>query len=407
MGAHHVPNALFAGILGIPPPGVAIGAGANLGGLPQLTPLQLQHLQTILNPQALHNLPPNAEAQIPGAAPAAAAQHVQQTTSPAEDGWALEPPSFQQQQLAVDAILQSTDSSHSQQADAGSSAANGLVSEPNPLQLSSALDFLSQTNCIQALTIRLPTAEILDERTMSVLTSLPLLRKLDIAGKLTFAQLWSPLKSLPSLEDLTVSGLSTGEEVDLESYKEDCQATTLHLHSLAVHRSELDADLLHGILQSCGDSMTSLKLSRFVTNSRLRFKAVIQMIGPSLRSLAIHRLVFMGPVPLAAEAHLLHILDDLPTYCPMLEELQVAAERIVSPVNFFSTVLPSLFLTQLDLDYYYPMVSEAQIMALIQNLPAGRTETISFGSKMSHLNTPKVQRACQEIGIVVLGAGDM
>lgn len=316
-----------------------------------------------------------------------------------EDGWALELPSLQAQQLALEAILNGTSQETTLNEELESPSA-----VPVPLSLASALDFLAQTSCISALTIRIPTAELVDERTMSILSDLRLLRKLDIAGKLDFRQLWQLLKNLPCLEDLTISGLATGEEVDIPSYDDDFNSTKLQLHSLSIYRSELDTDLLHGILQSCGKNIINIKLSRFVTRSRLKFKAILQMVGPSLRSLAIHRLVFRGLQPLSTQPHLLYILDDLPSFCPMLEELQVAAERIVSPANFFATVLPSLFLTQLELDYYYPMVTEEQIMELIHSLPAGRTETLSFGSKMNHLLTPKVQRACQEIGIVVLGA---
>lgn len=315
------------------------------------------------------------------------------------DGWALELPSLQAQQLALQAVLDGTFQVSPQK-----SVPEASMAASEPLTLTSALDFLSQTNCIYVLTIRLPTSKLIDARTMSILSNLSSLRKLDIAGKLDFKRLWQLLKSLHCLEDLTVSGLSTGEHVDIASYHDDFGSTKLQLHSLSFYRSELDTEFLHGILQSCGQNIVNIKLSRFVTRSRLRFKSMLQVVGPSLRSLAIHRLVFRGPPPLATEQQLLHILDDLPTFCPMLEELQVAAERIVSPANFFATVLPSLFLTQLELDYYYPMVTEEQIMELIQNLPAGRTETLSFGSKMNHLLTPKVQRACQEIGIVVLGA---
>ncbi|KAK9895541.1 hypothetical protein P389DRAFT_197597 [Cystobasidium minutum MCA 4210] len=277
-----------------------------------------------------------------------------------------------------------------------------------PLTLSSALDILAQTNSIQALTVRLPTKDLLDDRTMSTLGSLRHLRKLDIAGKLTFKQLWQLLKSLPCLEDLTVSGLSSGPDADAsELLEKEFEDTSLNLHSVTMYYSELEGELLHSLLQACGSKVTSLKLSRFVTSSRAMFKRILQMIGPSLRQLALQRLVFRGAAPAAADQHLLHILDDLPTYSPMLEELQVAAERIVSPRNFFRTVLPSLFLAQLELDYYHPIINEDHVMDLLANLPKGRMETLSFGSKLKHLQTPKIQRACQDIGIVVLGAGDM
>lgn len=347
----------------------------------------------------------------PSALPVMPALSAAAATAAPSDEWALELPTFTHQGNMFNTVLQGQGPQiphrsieELQECKDEDSDAEEQV---KPLLLSSALDILSQTNCIQALTIRLPTADLLDERTLLTLCSLRLLRKLDIAGKLDFMQLWRLLKNLLCLEDLTVSGVSSGTLANADILQEQFESTNLHLHSLSMYRTELDTELLHGILHSCGTNITRLKLSRFVTSSRLRFKRILQMIGPSLRQLALERLVFRGALPTAAEAHLVHLLDDLPTYSPMLEELQIAAERIISPINFFSTVLPSLFLTQLELDFYCPMITEEQIMELIANLPKGRMEVLSFGSKLKHLSTPKIQRACQEIGIVVLGAGDM
>lgn len=332
-------------------------------------------------------------------------------TATPSDEWALELPVLTHQGNVFNTVLQGPAAQIPQQFieeyHECKDQDNDAEKQVKPLLLSSALDILSQTNCIQALTIRLPTADLLDDRTLSTLCSLRLLRKLDIAGKLDFMQLWRLLQNLPCLEDLTVSGVSSGTLENADILQEQFESTNLHLHSLSMYRTELDTELLHGMLHSCGTNITSLKLSRFITSSRLRFKRTLQMIGPSLRQLALERLVFRGALPTAAEAHLVHLLDDLPTYSPMLEELQIAAERIISPINFFSTVLPSLFLTQLELDFYCPMITEEQIMELIANLPKGRMEVLSFGSKLKHLSTPKIQRACQEIGIVVLGAGNM
>lgn len=401
--------------LALPPPPIVIGqhlhnlivngigTGPGLAAIAQMTPVQLHHFHHLQN---LHNMLNDAAEQdgddqpgpqhvFPGhAAPA-------QPTS--EDAWALELPPVPDTEGAGPARRAS------RRPRSRSTSVAVADTALHVMTLESALDVLSQTKCIQALTIRLPTANPLSPRTMTTFPSLTLLRKLDLAGRLDFGQLWHLLKDLPCLDDLAISGLSsgTGEDVDITLYQEDFQSTTLHLHSLSFYRSELDTELLHGLLQCCGKNITSLKMSRFVTTSRFQFKGILQMIGSSLRQLALHRLVFRGPTPTLGEAHLFYILDDLPTYCPMLEELQVAAERIVSPMNFLSTVLPSLFLTQLELDYYYPMVTEDQVLELINHLPAGRTETLSFGSKMNHLFTPKIQRACQEIGIVVLGAGEV
>lgn len=289
----------------------------------------------------------------------------------------------------------------------GPSSLTEVIRQPGtrPLLLNSALNILSQTKGIQTLTIRLQTKTFLDDQTMTTLCNLKSLKKLDIAGKLSFTQLWQLLRSLPGLETLAVSGLSSGTEEEVITFTEDVfNSVSLSLRSISFYRSELNTDLLYGLLETCGNNIGSLKLSRFVTSSRPTFRSILRLIGSSLRQLALQRVVFTSPAPPAMQPQLLQLLDELPTHCPMLEELQVAAERITSPQHFLDTTLPSLFLTQLELDFYYPLVTEEQILSLIASLPAGRMETMSFGPKMAHLGTSKVQRACQEIGIVLLSA---
>jgi hypothetical protein len=362
---------------------------------------QAQQLQAAL-PPAPH-LPPQQHPQqqlaLPPPPPAAVA-----TGDPVEPEPA--PVNLHHvEQAEVSNVLHGTSPLHrSYEEDEEESAEQDISPPKTPLELSSALAVLTQTVCIQSLTIHLPANTPLDEETLDALSNLRLLRRLVLAGKLNFGQLWHLLTNLPCLEELFITGLSDGEDVDLDEYTDQFENTTLHLRSLSFYRTEMRPELFQGLSSCSKDTLTSLRLSRFVIAGRLSFKNTLRLIGGNLRRLAIHRLLFRGLPPTAQETHLVNLLDDLPTYCPMLEELQVAAERIVSPVRFLSVIIPSLFLTTLELDYSYPLVSESQILELVTKLPAGRLETISFGPKMSHLSTGDVRRAFQEIGVVVLAA---
>lgn len=277
------------------------------------------------------------------------------------------------------------------------------VSDPNNprLQWSTALELLRITTCLQSLTIHLSRSTTLCEDSMSALTQLPLLRKLDLTASINLRQLWLILEASPLLQDVEVSGMK-GIPVGVKPLSRKRQESVFHLVNLSISSSEIGDKSLIALCNSTQNTLRSLHLSRVKGLTRLAYRTALGKVGPTLRRLSLHKITFAA-LP-QADANLLNLLDNLPRLCPMLEELQVAADRVVSEDRFLKVVLPSLFLTQLELDYKLPVVTETCLLEMIQNLPAGRMEALSLGKNLTHLATQRVVRAASEIGIVVLGA---
>jgi hypothetical protein len=265
------------------------------------------------------------------------------------------------------------------------------------LTLESSLAVLRAVRCIHFLTFHLPKDTILQPDSLAVMGNLALLRKMSISCKLEFPQLWQLLQSMPLLSDLEVFGLVSGnsdmqDNLDLTS--------TFHLTSLSLTNSALENPCLHALLHSNRDTLSHLKLAGFSSISRGGLRKALQIVGPKLRRLALHRITFT-PSPLE-ELIMGGLLDNLPRLCPLLEELQIATDRVCSEDRFLQTVLPSLFLTTLELDFRLPVIQASHLITMIGNLPAGRMETLCLGQSLAHLATPQVLRACQEIDITVL-----
>jgi hypothetical protein len=75
---------------------------------------------------------------------------------------------------------------------------------------------------------------------------------------------------------------------------------------------------------------------------------------------------------------------------------------LCSSTAFLERTLPSLFLTHLELDFDEPFFTEAKLLEMVHNLPAGRMEVLSLGSSVPIPDSTKLQRACEEIGAVLL-----
>ena len=269
-----------------------------------------------------------------------------------------------------------------------------------PLTWDAALAVLQRTHCLQSLTIRLPKDSTLDEEAMAALVRLRLLQKLDISAKIHLTQLWLILETAPLLQGLDITGLVTLDNappispIQFESAK-------FHLSSISLSFCELVGDGLYQLVSGTQNTLHTLRLSNFSGSSRSTLRRALRNVGSNLRCLALQRVTFAVTIE---DANLANLIDDLPTVCPLLEELQVASDKICSEDRFLPIVLPSLFLTQLELDYKLPAVSEQQILDMITNLPHGRMETFCLGSNLAHLATTKITRACHEMGIVVLGS---
>lgn len=178
----------------------------------------------------------------------------------------------------------------------------------------------------------------------------------------------------------------------------------MHLTSITLSHCQLDNLELMELFSASGKEVRVLSLSHIKGMTRLGFKNALKTVGSDLRVLVLEKLTFTMAPAQDALPNLAHLLDDLPTDCPRLEELTIASTKICSEQNFLTTVIPALFLTQLALDYTTATVTAQTVLNMIAHLPAGRMETLSFGQEMSHLSTPEVYRACDEIGIVLLGS---
>merc|ERR1711939_235544 len=269
------------------------------------------------------------------------------------------------------------------------------------LQWSTALKVLQRTTCLQSLVINLSQCTTLSDDSMSALLRLPLLRKLDLTGSINFRQLWLILEASPLLQDVEICGMKANPPT-MRPLSSRRLESVFHLVNLSLTSCELSDKNLIALCGATQGTLRSLHLSRVKGLSRLGYRTVLDKVGPTLRRLTLHKVIFTA-LP-QADATLLNLLDDLPTLCPMLEELSVATDRVVSDERFLKVVLPSLFLTQLELNYKLPVVSEACLMDMIHNLPAGRMEALCLGKNLAHLGTQRVVRAASEIGIVVLGA---
>lgn len=273
--------------------------------------------------------------------------------------------------------------------------------EETNLKWTTALEVLRRTICLQSLTVTLPRSQRLCEESMAALTRLRLLRKLDITAAVTFAQLWDILEASPMLQEVEIVGMKPTPTDTVPIFAKRVEST-FHLTSLSIVSADLRDGQLLALCTATQATLRSLRISQTRGLTRQGYKAALGKVGGQLRRLSLQRVTFT-PFP-ATDATFIHLLDDLPRVCPMLEELQIATDKVVSEERFLKVVLPSLFLTQLELDYKLPLVSEACLMEMIRNLPAGRMETLCLGKNLAHLGTPRVLRASSEIGIVVLGA---
>ena len=331
---------------------------------------------------------------------------------------------------------------------------------PTPLSWITAQMILQRSPFIQTLTLKLPRLQKLDESEMLTLTQFKQLRKLDIAGHVTFQQLAvivaqnahlkdlevtfmkpeavptaapatatataAPGNAAPTTTTATATDGSTGNTalaasaavpaIDASSSTAvqpppvvpvpvpvQGSLGTMHLTALSLAYCQMDNAELAEILRASKDTLRNLSISNLKGITRFGFKAALKAVGKDLRVLALQKLTFTAVATQDPLLPLAHLLDDLPTVCPRLEELTVASAKICSEQHFLTAVVPGLFLTQLELDYTAPTIGTSTIMEMITHLPAGRMETLCFGPEMSHLSTPEVQRACQEIGIVLLG----
>ena len=291
---------------------------------------------------------------------------------------------------------------------------------PAPLSWITAQMILQRSPFLHALTVKLPRMQTLDESAMTTLTQLKQLRKLDIGGQITFKQLKSILTSNPHLRELEVIFMkpepppapapAPTEEGAIVAVPIPIPAEvpaplgTMHLTSITLAHCQLKNAELREMLRASQGTLRNLSLSNIKGITRFGFKAALTAVGKNLRVLALHKLTFTGVATQDALPIHANLLDDLPTICPRLEELTVASPKICSEQHFLTAVVPGLFLTQLELDYPAPSVDQATIMGMIMQLPAGRMETLCFGEKMAHFNIPEIQRACQEIGIVLLSS---
>ena len=283
--------------------------------------------------------------------------------------------------------------------DEQASAPESNKAQHPPLTWEAALAVLERTHCLQSLTIRLPKENPLREDSMTALSRLHLLRRLEISANFQLSQLWLILESAPLLRNLDVAGLVTGESASSLS-RHRLEEASFHISSISMTSCELNDDYFHFLVSSTKDTLRSLRLSHFSGPTRGAFNLALKTVGRNLHRLALHKITF-ATTP--EDFTLASLVDDLPRICPLLEELQVATDKICSEDHFLPVVLPSLFLTQLELDYKLPIITEQQVLDMIACLPHGRMETLCFGSSLVHLATPKVIRACSEMAIVVIG----
>ena len=297
----------------------------------------------------------------------------------------------------------------------------------DPLTLKTAFEVLQRTRCVQVLTLRLPKTTTLSLDQMDILCHLRQLRKLEISAKLSVQQLWQLLRACPHLGSVelfhlsdpapgaaTAPAVAPGAVVTATTTVESPAPiqvisalpvqlpTKLHLTSLSLIHAELGDDTFVGLLRATKDTLTSLRLTSTTRLSRGGFKRGLEVVGRGLLRLSLQKVTFR-PVPTEdTAAPLAQLLDDLPAICPLLEELQVCSNKLCSSTTFLERTLPSLFLTHLELDFDEPFFTEAKLLEMVHNLPAGRMEVLSLGSSVPIPDSTKLQRACEEIGAVLL-----
>ena len=298
---------------------------------------------------------------------------------------------------------------------------------PDSLTLETAFEVLQRTRCVQVLTLRLPKTTRLSSDQMDTLCQLRQLRKLEISAKLSVQQLWQLLRACPHLgsvelfhlsdpapgaapapavaADAVVTGTTTIESptpTQVVSALPVQLPAKLHLTSLSLIHAELGDDTFVRLLRATKDTLTALRLTSTTRLSRGGFKRGLEVVGRGLLRLSLQKVTFR-PVPTEdTAAPLAQLLDDLPTICPLLEELQVCSNKLCSGTAFLERTLPSLFLTHLELDFDEPFFTEAKLLEMVHSLPAGRMEVLSLGSSLLIPDATKLQRACEEIGAVLL-----
>lgn len=276
------------------------------------------------------------------------------------------------------------------------------VPKPTVLRRASGLMVLNRLQHINNLTIRLPNVwTILDDEVVQAITQLPLLRRFEVSARVSFTRLWTILKATPLLTELDVRGLRLGDDISTIS-ESDLEGTTFSLTSLSMADSDLSSAFFIPLLVATRNTLQTLHLSDCAKPNRSAFKQALQLVGKNLHSLTLNKVIFLTTVVGGGVTPDSNILDDLPRMCPLLTELSIGTNMITSADRFLQVVVPSLFLTQLELNYAVPKVTEESLLEMIRKLPTGRMESISLGPYSSKCCTDKVMQACQKIGITLL-----
>ena len=287
---------------------------------------------------------------------------------------------------------------------ASSATTNPIVEEEQSLPaltLTTTLSILQRTSALTNLTLRLPKTMDLPDSIVDAIAGISTLVKLDLSGRIHLSKLWKLLRSVQSLTELDICGLRVGDDIK-DMSEEDLDTSLFGLVTLNMQNCELSSSYFVRFLSACRNTLRSLRLSECSNPTRVAFRQALMAIGAKLRRLELHKLMFLA---MPDDAQNLALLNDLPRVCPLLEELSLSTDKLVGE-NFLWRVLPGLFLSQLDLEYRIPAVSEHNLLNMIRHLPAGRMETLSLGPSMTPLCTERVARACQEIGITVLKSSD-